>query len=380
MRCGVALAAVLAAAAGRVSEERLGLIERVNSNPAALWKAGLNPRFAHAPVGAAQGLCGVQAGSMQSIERQVREGTMKVVRGSGKDLPSDFDSSEHWPACAKVIGDIRDQSDCGCCWAFSAASAASDRMCIASNASVQVPLSAQALCFCAPPPPIGGKGGCDGGLPSDAWHYIQNSGLVTGGQQKYNGSGSDPDPFAGEGFCSAYSLPHCHHHGPQGSDPFPAEGAPGCAKQKSQSCPRECDADAKAPHNVFSRDRYSYEGKSVLFFGADAIAEAIMENGPVSAAFTVYSDFENYVSGIYHHTEGKVLGGHAVRIVGFGTDPASGTKYWKVANSWNPYWGEQGYFRILRGAKGGNDGDGECGIENLVMASESTAKWKFPAH
>ena len=31
-------------------------------------------------------------------------------------LPESFDSETNWPKCAKVIGDIRDQSNCGCCW------------------------------------------------------------------------------------------------------------------------------------------------------------------------------------------------------------------------------------------------------------------------
>jgi hypothetical protein len=73
-----------------------------------------------------------------------------------------------------------------------------------------------------------------------------------------------------------------------------------------------------------------------------------------------------YASGIYHHVSGGVEGGHAVRIVGWGVE--NGNKYWKVANSWNPYWGEQGYFRIKRG---GN----ECGIENGVTFSGADAKW-----
>ena len=42
------------------------------------------------------------------------------------------------------------------------------------------------------------------------------------------------------------------------------------------------------------------------------------------------SDFENYAGGIYKKTSSRVLGGHAVRIVGWGEE--SGTKYWKVAN------------------------------------------------
>ena len=44
---------------------------------------------------------------------------------------------------------------------------------------------------------------------------------------------------------------------------------------------------------------------------------------------------------LYRHATGDEEGGHAVRIVGWGVD--GGVKYWKVANSWNPYWGEKGY-------------------------------------
>jgi len=91
-----------------------------------------------------------------------------------------------------------------------------------------------------------------------------------------------------------------------------------------------------------------------------------MSQGPVEAAFTVYADFENYVSGIYHHVSGNALGGHAIRVVGWGVE--NGQDYWKVANSWNPYWGEKGYFRIRRG-------NNEVGIENQVTANGPNDKW-----
>jgi hypothetical protein len=39
-------------------------------------------------------------------------------------------------------------------------------------------------------------------------------------------------PFQ-EGFCSPFSLPHCHHHGDSGTDPYPAEGTDGCPSQDS---------------------------------------------------------------------------------------------------------------------------------------------------
>jgi len=85
----------------------------------------------------------------------------------------------------------------------------------------------------------------------------------------------------------------------------------------------------------------------------------IFKNGPVETAFTVYEDFLTYKSGVYHHTSGSELGGHAVKILGWGIE--NGDKYWYVANSWNPDWGDHGFFKIMRGTN-------ECGIEGEVCA------------
>ena len=57
--------------------------------------------------------------------------------------------------------------------------------------------------------------GCQGGQIDTPWEYISQSGAVSGAQQKNTMKVTDPDPFATAGFCSAFSLPHCHHHGPQ---------------------------------------------------------------------------------------------------------------------------------------------------------------------
>ena len=79
------------------------------------------------------------------------------------------------------------------------------------------------------------------------------------------------------------------------------------------------------------------------------------ENGSVEGTFTVYEDFGDYEKGIYQHVTGSYLGGHAIKIIGWGVE--DGVKYWLCANSWNESWGEKGYFRIRRG----ND---ECGIDS----------------
>ena len=65
------------------------------------------------------------------------------------------------------------------------------------------------------------------------------------------------------------------------------------------------------------------------------------------------------VLGVYRHVTGGVLGGHAIKIMGWGTE--NGSPYWLVANSWNTDWGDHGYFKILRGHD-------ECGIESSVVA------------
>jgi cathepsin B len=125
----------------------------------------------------------------------------------------------------------------------------------------------------------------------------------------------------------------------------------------------------------------------------DAIQKELLVNGPVEVAFEVYEDFLNYKGGIYvvremltkwncylyvhsncQHTGGKLGGGHAVKLLGWGED--NGIPYWTVANSWvgwagkeiisvfptnvhfqNRDWGEDGFFRIVRGKD-------ECGIES----------------
>lgn len=44
--------------------------------------------------------------------------------------------------------------------------------------------------------------------------------------------------------------------------------------------------------------------------------------------------------GVYKYVEGSYLGGHAVKLLGWGLE--NGTKYWLLANSWNSDWGDNG--------------------------------------
>merc|ERR1719191_2496188 len=52
---------------------------------------------------------------------------------------------------------------------------------------------------------------------------------------------------------------------------------------------------------------------------------------------------------------------HGVLLVGYGEE--NGQKYWRIQNSWGPDWGEDGFFRILRGVD-------ESAIESMAEAAD----------
>lgn len=66
-----------------------------------------------------------------------------------------------------------------------------------------------------------------------------------------------------------------------------------------------------------------------------------------------------YFLGVYVQTSDYKLGGHAVRLIGWGVE--NSTKYWLGVNSFNEDWGDKGLFKIRRGTN-------ECTIESQVNA------------
>ncbi|KAL5014826.1 hypothetical protein ScPMuIL_009096 [Solemya velum] len=248
------------------------------------------------------------------------------------DLPDNFDSRVQWPMCPS-LKELRDQSECGSCWAFGAVEAMTDRICISSKGAEKFHISAEDLLSCCSSCGMG----CNGGYPSAAWSYFKRSGLVTGGQ--YN---------THQG-CRPYTLPHCDHH-------TTGQYMPCTGDLPTPKCSKTCE---DGYNKTYSADKHY--GVSVYSVSSDEqqIMAEIYKNGPVEAAFTVYSDFPSYKSGVYQHKSGSELGGHAIKILGWGVEDS--TPYWLVANSWNADWGDKGFFKILRGQD-------ECGIESEVVA------------
>ena len=77
------------------------------------WTAAAHPRFGGLPIGSAKTLCGVKAASREQLEAGVASGKILQINDTDGNMPESFDSAAHWPQCATVINDIRDQSACG---------------------------------------------------------------------------------------------------------------------------------------------------------------------------------------------------------------------------------------------------------------------------
>ncbi|XP_042144475.1 cathepsin B [Ixodes scapularis] len=178
---------------------------------------------------------------------------------------------------------------------------------------------------------------CFGGNSSWAWRYWRETGIVSGGL------------YGTQDGCKPYTLPPCDHHV---EGPLPKCGeflpTPKCVN----ACRDGYDRD-------YQHDRFY--GKEVYSIGKSEkqIRVEILKNGPLQAVMLGYEDFLHYKTGVYKHVSGKLLAGHAVKIIGWGTE--KGTPYWLVANSWNTHWGDKGYFKILRGSN-------ECNIEGQIHA------------
>ncbi|KAG1662095.1 Cathepsin B [Nymphon striatum] len=168
---------------------------------------------------------------------------------------------------------------------------------------------------------------CDGGDPPPSLLYFIHEGLVTGGAY-HSHSG-----------CRPYTIPD--DSGPE---------------KKTPKCVKHCEAGYNKTYNT---DKHYGKTSYSLRPSVAQIQKEIMTNGPVVADFDVYADFPNYKSGVYIRHSDDQVGGHSVKIIGWGVERK--VPYWLVANSWNTDWGLKGFFKIRRGTD-------ECGIEDNMVA------------
>lgn len=344
----IALAVYSATAAKVFDEDRvrpaisMDMINEINSMKTT-WHAAVPIKFANATVAHVKQMLGTVLPHEEGYMAPAIEKTQWSIKDDA--IPESFDVRTAWPNCASVTGRVRDQSDCGSCWAFGSTEAFNDRYCISTGDATKIfaPEDTNACCTgltCS------FSMGCNGGQPSGAWNWFTKTGVSTGGDYADRGTGTT---------CKPYSMQSCAHHvapppGMVGCDTLPEYKTPTC----TSTCYETAYGVAYKNDKAFAKSSYSVKGVS-------SIQKELMEKGTVSVAMTVYEDFEAYAGGVYQHKTGKSLGGHAIKMIGWGVD--NGTPYWICTNSWNDTWGEKGTFRILRGSN-------ECGIEGSVVAGD----------
>jgi C1A family cysteine protease len=227
-------------------------------------------------------------------------------RRTNDPTPTSFD----WKDQKGVMTYVKDQGQCGSCWAFSIVENIESAWKLAGHDLVE--LSPQQVVSCDTV-----DQGCDGGDPQTAYQYImQAGGLQTEKDYPYFSGDSGwsgkcevkPDKFVAHVSNFSYGVPPC---------------------------------------NDTCKDQAKYE---------QTVRDALYTIGPLSICVDA-SDWQDYDWGIFMGFCGSASDDldHAVLLTGFNEKYG----YYNVRNSWASDWGEDGYIRLSLGRN-------TCGMLDLV--------------
>jgi len=296
-------------------EQRLLDAEAQNNSPNSQWKAGVNKLWDWTEselmtLRGCDGSATPEGGSSRSIGKH----------SSFLQQTSDLPAEKMWNAL-DTFGYVKNQGDCGSCWAIASATVLEAHNEI-YNGNHRV-FSTQQIVECTPNPRhCGGDGGCKGATAELAMDWVLKNGLTDSSQIPYT---------AHDGACTM--------------------GSP--------------TADMKAVLTQFSSAPAAGEGGAAFGMTGwstlpkneyEPLVRALAESGPVAVSVAADTWF-NYESGVFNGCGKDAVIDHAVVALGYGEE--NGTKFWVIQNSWGQDWGEQGRIRLER-----HDDGSYCGTNN----------------
>merc|ERR1711970_425476 len=237
--------------------------------------------------------------NLKHIREHIEEiigGGLKQEEIENEDMyqpgPISAPEAKDWRKEDGVVSAVKNQAQCGSCWAFSATGSLEGQMMLKKNKKVS--LSEQQLVDCADGKY--GNHGCNGGLMGYAFAYIKAVG----------------------GIESEADYPY---------------------KARDMTC--------KADKSKFVATVTGY--KRIARGSEDALKKAVAEVGPISVAIHATPHMQLYHGGVMvDSTCSPSRLNHGVLAVGYGHDKSSGLDYWIVKNSWGRSWGESGFIKMAR--------------------------------
>ena len=281
--------------------DNLNYIQKSNSNTTKTYKLGINNFTDMTHDEFSQLYLNLKINTRKKhMRKSVYSGKKSKIihhHHHNNSIPLNMD----WRASG-VVTDVKNQGQCGSCWAFSAVGAIEGQH--ALHKSQLVSLSEQNLVDCAFNYSCEG---CNGGFPDDAMRYVENNGGIDT-EDSYGYIGSDGN---------------CHYN----------KSTIGASVSEVVNLPNGSMID---------------------------LYQALATVGPISVALDAENDFQMYSSGIYQSTQcSSTMLDHAVLAVGYGVS-FKGKKYLIIKNSWGADWGMDGYIYFS------TEIDNMCGIASYA--------------
>ncbi|CAD6251041.1 unnamed protein product [Miscanthus lutarioriparius] len=247
--------------------------------------------------------------SRRALLRELGESANEAPVLPTDGLPDDFDWRDHG-----AVTPVKNQGSCGSCWSFSASGALEGAHYLATGKLESLSEQQMVDCdhVCDSSEPDSCDSGCNGGLMTNAFSYLQKAGGLES-EKDYPYTGSDD----------------------------------------------KCKFDK-------SKIVASVQNFSVVSVDEGQIAANLIKHGPLAIGINA-AYMQTYIGGVScPYICGRTLD-HGVLLVGYGAAGFAPIRlkdkpYWIIKNSWGENWGENGYYKICRGSNVRN----KCGVDSMV--------------